>query len=77
MMTRATLGHTGHALAASKGTVSAYVCVVIALAARVAMAFLPNFDLPLMWVAASAWALAFALFLLIYGPMLLRRARPA
>ena len=77
MMTRATLGHTGHALKASKGTVLAYGCVVVALAARLAMAFLPGFALPLMHIAACAWVLAFAAFLVVYAPMLVRRSGPA
>jgi uncharacterized protein involved in response to NO len=77
MMTRATLGHTGRALVASRGTVFAYGCVVVALVLRVAMAFLPDFGTPLMHAAACAWVLAFAAFLLVYGPMLLRRSGPA
>ena len=77
MMTRATLGHTGHALKASKGTVLAYGCVVLALAARLAMAFLPGLALPLMHIAACAWVLAFAAFLVVYAPMLVRRSGPA
>jgi uncharacterized protein involved in response to NO len=76
MMTRATLGHTGRALKASKGTVLAYGCVVVALVARIAMAFLPDLALPLMHIAACAWVLAFAAFLLVYGPMLIGRSRP-
>jgi uncharacterized protein involved in response to NO len=43
MMTRATLGHSGRALVASKRTKFAYVCVIVALIARVAMAMLPAF----------------------------------
>ena len=76
MMTRATLGHCGRALVASKGTQFAYLCVGAALLARMAMAFLPKAFLPLMFVAAAAWLLAFAAFLLIYGPMLIRRSGP-
>jgi uncharacterized protein involved in response to NO len=77
MMTRATLGHTGQALVASKGTVFAYVCIVVALIARLAMAGLPDHALGLMHVAACAWVLAFAAFLRVYGPMLVRRSGPA
>jgi len=73
MMTRATLGHTGRALAASKGTLFAYLCVAAALLARLAMAFLPALALPLMHVAACAWILAFAVFLVAYAPMLVLR----
>ena len=77
MMTRATLGHCGRALVASRGTQFAYLCVVAALLARLAAAFLPAVALPLMDVAAAAWLLAFATFLIVYGPMLTRRNGPA
>ena len=71
MMTRATLGHSGRALV-SKGTKFAYICVIVALIARVAMAALPAFAMPLMHLAACAWLLAFAAFLAVYAPLLLR-----
>ena len=77
MMTRATLGHSGRALQAPRGTQLAYVCVVAALVARLAMTFLPEFALPLMHAAAGAWILAFAAFLVVYAPMLVRPAGPA
>ena len=76
MMSRATLGHSDRALVASKGTLFAYLCVVGALVARLAMAFLPSFALPLMHIAACAWLLAFAAFLFVYAPMLVRRGGP-
>ncbi len=76
MMTRATLGHSGRALVASKGTQFAYLCVVAALLARIAMALAPDFAWPLMQVAAGAWMLGFATFLVVYGPMLARRSGP-
>ncbi len=69
MMTRATLGHSGRALVASKGMQFAYLCVVAALIARVAMALAPEFAMPLLIVASGAWILAFAAFLAVYGPM--------
>ena len=75
-MTRATLGHSGRALVASKGTKFAYICVIVALIARVAMAALPDFGLPLMHIAACAWLLAFAAFLAVYAPLLLRGRGP-
>ena len=75
MMTRATLGHTGHALVASKATIFAYLCVALALVARLAMAFFPDQALPLMHLAACAWVIGFAAFLFAYGPMLTRRKR--
>lgn len=72
MMTRATLGHTGRELRASRGTQAIYLAIVIAMVARVAMALLPTYALSLMPVAAFAWIAAFAGFLVIYGPMLMR-----
>ncbi|MFG1373269.1 NnrS family protein [Xanthobacter oligotrophicus] len=74
MMTRATLGHVGHALVASKGTQAIYLLVAVALAARVGMAVLPSWSAQLMLAAATAWCMAFAGFLAIYGPMLTRRS---
>jgi len=77
MMTRATLGHSGRPLVASGATQAAYLCVVVALVARLAMAFAPQFASPMMDLAAGAWMLAFALFLFIYGPILMHRRGPA
>lgn len=73
MMTRATLGHSGHALTASRGTQLVYVLVTLALVARVGMALLPEWSVDLMWAAAVAWSLGFIGFIAIYGPMLCRR----
>ena len=75
-MTRAILGHTGRALAASPGTQFAYACVVAAVVSRVAMAMLPEYGLVLMNVAAGFWMLAFAAFLVIYAPLLVKRSGP-
>jgi uncharacterized protein involved in response to NO len=72
VMTRASLGHTGHALAASPGTRVLYAAVVVAALARIAAAFLPQWLIPLLHLAAFAWGLAFLGFGVVYGPMLLR-----
>jgi uncharacterized protein involved in response to NO len=77
MMTRATFGHCGRALVASTGTQFGYLCVVVAVVARVAMALAPQFGLPLMHVVACAWTPAFASFLVVYAPMLARPNGPA
>ncbi len=74
MMTRATLGHTGQALAASHATQFIYAAVIAAMLARVAAEFLPVMAMPLIYAAAAAWIAAFAGFVIVYGPML---ARPA
>ena len=71
VMPRATLGHTGHPLAASPAMLAAWVLLPAAALLR---AFGPDI-LPglLPYAAAGAlWITAFGLFLLAHGPMLLR-----
>jgi uncharacterized protein involved in response to NO len=74
VMTRATRGHAGHALTASRWTVAAYACLFGAALAR------PGADLlaapRLLEVAGGLWIAAFGLFLAEYGPMLLRDRKP-
>jgi uncharacterized protein involved in response to NO len=73
VMTRATLGHTGHALTASAGTQAIYAAIIIAAVARIcAVVHTDQSDL-LLHVAAAAWVIAFLGFALAYGPFLLRR----
>ncbi len=72
VMTRASLGHTGHALTASALTRAIYLAVIIAALARVGAALEPQWSLPLLHVAAFAWAVAFLGFAVGYGPMLCR-----
>jgi len=72
-MTRATLGHTGRMLAASRGTEAIYACVIIAAIARVG-ASLGHTEL-LLHVAGLAWIAAFLGFVVLYGPMLARASR--
>ena len=59
-------------LAASAGTEFIYLAIVAAAAARVAMAFAPDYWVPIMYAAASIWIAAFAVFLILYGPLLAR-----
>jgi uncharacterized protein involved in response to NO len=72
VMTRASLGHTGHKLAASLPTQLIYLCVVVAALARILAAFAPSSAL--LHVATFAWALAFGGFAVIFGPVLLGRS---
>ena len=75
VMTRASLGHTGQALAASPSTQVIYAAIVVAAAARVLAAFDVWRDAALT-ISATAWVLAFATFALSYGPLLAKpRAR--
>lgn len=68
VMTRATLGHTGQALTANRGTVVIYLCLFGAVAARFAAGTIPDLN----HVAGILWLAAFGGFVLIYGPLLLR-----
>lgn len=78
VMTRATLGHTGHALAASPGTQVVYAACLVAALIRIAAALLPEWSHGLMHIAGLAWFAAFGGFVVIYGPMLVRvRRQPA
>ena len=74
MMTRATLGHTGRPLTASRATAALYLLVTAAAAARLASGLVVDHaGSLLLQSSAAAWIAAFTLFVLSYGPMLLRR----
>jgi uncharacterized protein involved in response to NO len=73
VMTRASLGHTGHRLAAGVATQAIYLCALVAALARIAAAFVP--DVVLLHVAAFAWLAAFGGFVLAYGPLLVQPRR--
>ncbi|MCB9960127.1 MAG: NnrS family protein [Rhodospirillaceae bacterium] len=75
VMTRATLGHTGRALAADGATTAAYVLVWLAAATRIATAFQPAQFEVLIVAAAALWTAGFALFLASYGPKLWTQQR--
>jgi uncharacterized protein involved in response to NO len=72
VMTRASLGHTGHALHADRSTIFIYAAVVIAAFARVAAALWPVHAHALLHVAGAGWIAAFGGFALCYGQILLR-----
>jgi uncharacterized protein involved in response to NO len=72
VMTRATLGHTGRELKANAATIFLYLLVTLGAALRVAAPF-GLFDyMAGIELAGLAWAAAFLIFLLTYGPMLIR-----
>ena len=78
MMTRATLGHTGRPLTASRATAAIYILVTVAAAARLASGLADDGGPLLLYSSAAAWVAAFALFVPCYGPMLLcPRLEPA
>jgi uncharacterized protein involved in response to NO len=72
VMTRATRGHTGQALAASPMTVASYGAMIAAAALRIAAGVFPGLYMILLELAGGAWIIAFALFLAEYAPMLLK-----
>ncbi|MEM7024629.1 MAG: NnrS family protein [Pseudomonadota bacterium] len=78
IMSRASLGHTGRKLSASPATVMIYLPVISGALMRVIAPALPidySTSLP---IAALLWGGAFAMFAIVYGPLLLgRRSRLA
>lgn len=72
VMSRASLGHTGRPLVASRATELVYLSVMVAALARICAALEPALSLPLLHVAAFAWAGAFLGFALSYGGLLSR-----
>ncbi len=77
VMTRATLGHTGQPLTAGPGTTAAYVLVTTAALLRVVSGLVPGAGAELTVLAGLSWMAAFALFVVLYGPLLLVSRRPA
>jgi uncharacterized protein involved in response to NO len=71
VMTRASLGHAGQPLQASPWTQAMYAMVVAAALARVVAPW--GLTMELLYLAAVAWTLAFAGFVFVYGPLLLRQ----
>jgi uncharacterized protein involved in response to NO len=71
VMSRATLGHTGRALIAAPMTVAAYLLLLAAALLRGFAGAVAGDPLPVLAAAALCWVAAFALFLVVYAPMLL------
>jgi uncharacterized protein involved in response to NO len=72
VMTRASLGHTGQPLTATCQIEFIYFAAIAAVLARIAAAF----DLvrePMLHLSATAWVAAFGGFVVVFGPLLLRR----
>lgn len=74
MMTRATRGHTGRPRVADRATTAIYLLILSAAVVRVSAPFLTEWTIALLTVSATLWALAFAGFVAVYGPMLWRRS---
>jgi uncharacterized protein involved in response to NO len=70
VMTRASLGHTGRPLVASRVTELIYAAVVLGAAFRIAAVLAPPHAPILLHGAAIGWVLAFGGFVLLFGPIL-------
>ena len=70
VMTRASLGHTGHALIASRATQAIYAAVLLAAVIRLGAAIAPVYLIPLLVTVAILWASAFLGFGVVYGQIL-------
>ncbi|MCP8896182.1 NnrS family protein [Shinella daejeonensis] len=75
VMGRATRGHTGRDLTASRVTSLSYACLVGAALSRPLAEVFPAHYHTLLGVSALLWIMAFGLFLLEYTPMLARVRR--
>ncbi|MEO7112224.1 MAG: NnrS family protein [Polyangiaceae bacterium] len=74
MMARVTLGHTGHVLEASPWITFAFVLVTLAAVARVfGPMLLPAEYLHFLECAGILWSVAFAIYVIVDAPILLRR----
>jgi uncharacterized protein involved in response to NO len=71
VMTRATRGHTGRAIEADAATIVLYATVTAGALLRVAVPLAPSLYMALLVAAGTLWSLAFVLFVVRYGPMLL------
>ncbi len=70
VMSRASLGHTGQQLTASIATEAIYASIIVAVISRICAVLEPAQSIPLLHVAAFAWAAAFLGFATCYGPAL-------
>ena len=72
MMTRTALGHTGRPLLAGPADIQIYVLIVAAAIVRVVAPMMDLWGPTAVLVSALFWSTAFLVFLLKYGPMLMR-----
>jgi uncharacterized protein involved in response to NO len=66
VMSRASLGHTGRALKATRATQALYACVIVSALARIFAVLEPQWSVALLHLAAFAWAAAFLGFAVAY-----------
>lgn len=77
IMTRASLGHSGRRIKASRPIVLAYGLIsVAALLRTIVPQLFPSLYLELMLASATAWIVAFTLFVISFAPILLLPRQP-
>lgn len=81
VMSRATLGHSGRPLRASRPIAVAYALIALAAILRWAGSSLPTFGTIANWTAGALWVAAFTLFIIslwpaLTGPRLAKEATP-
>ncbi len=74
VMTRASLGHTGQPLIATRPIQAIYAAAALSAIARIAAAF-DVWREPMLHLSATLWVLAFSGFIAVYAPLLLRAKR--
>jgi uncharacterized protein involved in response to NO len=72
IMTRATLGHTGREVISTPATMAIYGAMLVATLVRITAPLLPAIYYQALLVAGVAWLLGYGIFIVVYGPMLLR-----
>lgn len=77
VMTRASLGHTGQPLTATRRISVIYILVNFGALIRVVGPFLPEHYTALLGLSALLWSSAFAWFAIVYAPLLLRPREPS
>lgn len=68
VMTRASLGHTGRKIIASKLTILVYICINISVITRLLASLYYTYNTGFLYISAVAWMLAFGLFIIQYAP---------
>ncbi len=72
VMTRASLGHTGRELTADRNTTAIYIAITIAACLRLLAPLFGEAYLFILSIAGAAWSLAYGLFVISYGGLLMR-----
>ncbi|HXP13396.1 MAG TPA: NnrS family protein, partial [Stellaceae bacterium] len=76
VMSRAALGHTGRALKVHPAITLAYLLVSLASVARIVVSFAADTFILMLGLSGLAWIAAALLFLGVYAPILILRAKP-